>query len=100
MMNMVTYSSGMRLLKASRIVAVTIVGEFTVTDLLVGVSTMELIAAWSVVAMNDTVRVEPEGIAALMASELGVEAHSMQKALETHVRAHFAELAEVKPEFR
>ena len=42
----------------------------------------------------------PARVAALMASELGVEAHSMQKALETHVRAHFAELAEVKPEFR
>jgi hypothetical protein len=42
----------------------------------------------------------PARVAALMASELGVEAHSMQKALETHVRAHLAELAEVKPEFR
>ena len=42
----------------------------------------------------------PARIAALMASELGVDAHSMQRALETHVRAHFAELAEVKLEFR
>ncbi|WP_244469188.1 elements of external origin [Afipia felis] len=42
----------------------------------------------------------PARVAALMASELGVEAHSMQKALETHVRAHLAELIEVKPEFR
>ncbi len=42
----------------------------------------------------------PARVAALMASELGVEAHSMQKALETHVRAHLAELTEVKPEFR
>lgn len=42
----------------------------------------------------------PARIAALMAAELGVEAHPMQKALETHVRAHLAELAEVRPEFR
>ena len=42
----------------------------------------------------------PARVAALMASELGVEAHSMQKALETHVRAHLAELTEVKAEFR
>lgn len=42
----------------------------------------------------------PARVAALMASELGVEAHTMQKALETHVRAHLAELIEVKPEFR
>ena len=42
----------------------------------------------------------PARVAALMASELGVEAHSMQKALETHVRAHLAELAGVRPEFR
>jgi hypothetical protein len=42
----------------------------------------------------------PARVAALMASELGVEAHSMQKALETHVRAHLAELTEIKPELR
>ena len=42
----------------------------------------------------------PARVAALMASELGVEAHAMQKALETHVRAHLAELTEVKAEFR
>ena len=42
----------------------------------------------------------PARVAALMAAELGVEAHPMQKALETHVRAHLAELAEVRPEFR
>jgi len=42
----------------------------------------------------------PARIAALMAAELGVDAHPMQKALETHVRAHLAELAEVRPEFR
>ena len=42
----------------------------------------------------------PARVAALMASELGVEAHAMQKALETHVRAHLSELAELKPDFR
>jgi hypothetical protein len=42
----------------------------------------------------------PARIAALMAAELGVEAHPMQKVLETHVRAHLAELAEIRPEFR
>jgi len=42
----------------------------------------------------------PARVAALMAAELGVEAHPMQKILETHVRAHLAELAEVRPEFR
>ena len=42
----------------------------------------------------------PARVAALMAAELGVEAHPMQKVLETHVRAHLAELAEVRPEFR
>lgn len=42
----------------------------------------------------------PARIAALMASELGIEAHAMQKALETHVRAHLSELAELKPDFR
>jgi hypothetical protein len=35
-----------------------------------------------------------------MAAELGVSAHAMQKALETHVRIHLAELADIKPEFR
>ncbi len=42
----------------------------------------------------------PARVAALMAAELGVEAHPMQKILETHVRAHLTELAEVRPEFR
>lgn len=42
----------------------------------------------------------PARVAALIAAELGVEAHPMQKILETHVRAHLAELAEVRPEFR
>lgn len=42
----------------------------------------------------------PARVAALMAAELGVEAHPMQKILEAHVRAHLAELADVQPEFR
>ena len=54
----------------------------------------------------------PVRIAALMAAELSascseatgqpvsIEAHPMQKILETHVRAHLAELAEVEPRFR
>jgi hypothetical protein len=42
----------------------------------------------------------PARVAALMAAELGVEAHPMQKVLEAHVRAQLNELAEVRPEFR
>jgi hypothetical protein len=42
----------------------------------------------------------PSRAAALMAAELDVEAAAMQKALETHVRAHLDDLAEVRPEFR
>jgi hypothetical protein len=42
----------------------------------------------------------PARVAALMAAELGVEAHAVQKLLEAHVRAHLAELTEVRPEFR
>lgn len=42
----------------------------------------------------------PARVAALMAAELGVEAHPMQKILEAHIRAHLAELTEVRPEFR
>jgi hypothetical protein len=42
----------------------------------------------------------PARVAALMAAELGIAAHPMQKALETHVRAHLAELAEVVPDLR
>ena len=42
----------------------------------------------------------PARVAALMAAELGVEAHAMQKVLEAHVREHLNELAEVRPEFR
>jgi hypothetical protein len=42
----------------------------------------------------------PARVAALMAAELGVEAHPMQKVLEMHVRAQLSELADVRPEFR
>jgi hypothetical protein len=42
----------------------------------------------------------PARVAALMAAEVGVEAHPMQKALETHVRAQLSELADVQPDFR
>ena len=42
----------------------------------------------------------PARVAALMAAELGVEAHAMQKVLEAHVRDHLNELAEIRPEFR
>lgn len=42
----------------------------------------------------------PARVAALMAAELGIAAHPMQKALETHVRAHLAELAGVVPDLR
>jgi hypothetical protein len=42
----------------------------------------------------------PARVAAMMAAELGVEAHPMQKVLETHVRAHLAGLAELRLELR
>ena len=42
----------------------------------------------------------PARVAALMAAELGVEPHAMQKVLEAHVRDHLNELAEIRPEFR
>lgn len=42
----------------------------------------------------------PARIAALMAADLGTEPHALQSLLESHVRAHLAELAEVRPEFR
>jgi hypothetical protein len=42
----------------------------------------------------------PARVAALIAADLGVEAHAVQKIFETHVRGHLAELAEVRPEFR
>ena len=42
----------------------------------------------------------PARAAALIAAELAVDAGAMQKALETHVRAHLDELAGVRPQFR
>jgi len=42
----------------------------------------------------------PARVAALMAAELGVEAHAMQKVLEAHVRAQLADLADIRPELR
>ncbi|TSJ64136.1 elements of external origin [Starkeya sp. 3C] len=49
---------------------------------------------------RDAWSVWPARVAALMAAELGQDAHTMQKVLETYVRAHLAELAEVAPDFR
>ena len=42
----------------------------------------------------------PARVAALMAADLGLDAHAMQKVLEGHVRDHLNELAEIRPEFR
>jgi hypothetical protein len=42
----------------------------------------------------------PARVAALIAADLGVDAHTVQKIVEAHVRGHLAELAEVRPEFR
>lgn len=42
----------------------------------------------------------PVRVAALMAAELGIDTHQMQRVLEDNVRSHLADLAEVKPEFR
>jgi len=42
----------------------------------------------------------PARVAAMMAADLGIGAHAMQTVLETHVRQHLGELAEVRPEFR
>jgi hypothetical protein len=42
----------------------------------------------------------PARVAAMMAAELGIGAHSVQTVLETHVRQHLKELAEVRLEFR
>src|SRR5512132_1205912 len=41
----------------------------------------------------------PARVAAMMAADLGLSPHAMQTVLETHVRQHLAELAEVRPEF-
>jgi len=42
----------------------------------------------------------PARVAALIAADLGVDTHAVQKIVEAHVRGHLAELAEVRPEFR
>ncbi len=42
----------------------------------------------------------PARVAALMAAELGVEPHAMQKVLEAHVRDHLNELAEIRLDLR
>lgn len=42
----------------------------------------------------------PARTAALIASALGADAHAVQSLLETHVRTHLAELADVRPDFR
>ena len=42
----------------------------------------------------------PARVAALMAADLGVDAHAVQKLVETHVRGHLAELAEIRLELR
>lgn len=42
----------------------------------------------------------PARVAALMAADLGVDAHAVQKLIESHVRGHLSELAEIRPEFR
>jgi hypothetical protein len=42
----------------------------------------------------------PARVSALIAADLGVETHAVQTVMETHVRGHLAELAEIEPEFR
>ena len=42
----------------------------------------------------------PARVAAMMAAELGLNAHALQTVLESHVREHLASLAEVRCEFR
>lgn len=42
----------------------------------------------------------PARVAALIAAELGVDAHAVQKVIETYVRGHLEELADIRPEFR
>ena len=42
----------------------------------------------------------PARVAALMAAELGLDAHVMQKVLEGYVRDNLNDLAEIRPEFR
>jgi hypothetical protein len=42
----------------------------------------------------------PARVAAVIGADLGVEAHAVQKLIETHVRSHLSELAEIRAEFR
>lgn len=42
----------------------------------------------------------PARVSAVIAASLGVEAHPVQQAMDEHVRAHLAELAEIRLEFR
>jgi len=42
----------------------------------------------------------PARVAAMMAADLGIGAHTMQTVLEAHVRHHLGELAELQAEFR
>jgi hypothetical protein len=41
----------------------------------------------------------PARVAAVLAAELGIDPHAVQTALDCHVRAHLAELAEVRIDF-
>jgi hypothetical protein len=42
----------------------------------------------------------PARVAALIAAELGVEAHAVQTLMDRHVREHLTELADIQPELR
>ena len=42
----------------------------------------------------------PARVTAVMAADLGVDAHAMHTSLEHHVRDHLAELAEIRPSLR
>lgn len=42
----------------------------------------------------------PARVAATIAAELGADPHATQQALERNVRAHLAELSDIKPDFR
>jgi hypothetical protein len=42
----------------------------------------------------------PARVAAMMAADLGIGTHAMQTVLESHVRQHLAELADVRADFR
>jgi hypothetical protein len=42
----------------------------------------------------------PARVAAMMAADLGIGAHAMQTVLESHVRQHLGELADLRTEFR